>query len=175
MHDTHLEAYRKTKDLKHLAEAYLPFREGVFRMCMHYLKHAQDSEDAVVDIFLELREKVLKYGIDNFPAWLHTLVRNHCLKKLKKKARMWTVEENLFPELVESEYKHDQIDERLERLPEAIDSLGEKQRWCIVLFYLHRKSYKEIELEMGYTNMEVKSAVQNGKIKLKKLLESYEK
>ncbi len=139
-------------------------------MCMHYLKNAQDSEDAVVDIFLELRDKLRQHQVENFPAWLHTVVRNHCLKKLRKKARMWTVDESLLPELVESAYERDHIDELLDRLPPAIDDLDEKQRWCIVLFYLHGKSYREIEQEMGYSAMEVKSAIQNGKVKLKKIL-----
>ena len=168
-----LQAYRKSGDIKFLAQAYSCFQADVFRMCMYYLKHAQDSEDAVVNIFLEIRDKYLKYEIENFPGWLHTLTRNHCLKRIKAKARLWVVDESFLPELVESEYESDHIDRWLSELPEAIDALDTKQRWCIVLFYLHGKSYQEIEQEMGYTNMEVKSAIQNGKIKLRKILESY--
>lgn len=142
-------------------------------MCMHYLKHTQDSEDAVVDVFLELKDKTLKYEIENFPAWLHTLVRNHCLKKLKAKARILLLKENIPAELMESEEAEDHLDVLLEVLPDAIDELDETQRWCIVLFYLHGKSYKEIEKLRDCSPMEVKSAIQNGKIKLKKILKPY--
>jgi RNA polymerase sigma-70 factor, ECF subfamily len=168
-----LTSYRESQNLKHLVELFKPFEKGVFRMCMHYLKHTQDSEDAVVDIFLELKDKVLKYDIQNFPAWLHTLVRNHCLKKLKAKARILLVEGNIPDEHVESEENTDQLDRMLVALPAAIDELDERQRWCIVLFYLHGKSYKEIESLRDCSAMEVKSAIQNGKIKLKKILSSY--
>ncbi len=170
MEPNHLATYRKSQKLRHLVELYKPYEKRVFRMCMHYLKHTQDSEDAVVDIFLELKEKTLKYDIQNFPAWLHTLVRNHCLKKLKVKARKLLLEENIPTKLVESTDTTDQIDRLLEALPEAIDALEERQRWCIVLFYLHGKSYKEIEKLQECSPMEVKSAIQNGKIKLKKIL-----
>ena len=164
--------YRATNDLNYLVELYQPYQQKVFRMCMHYLKHAHDSEDAVVDIFIELKDKLLKYDVDNFPAWLHTLVRNHCLKKLRKKGRILLTEDFFSAGLVESEWEEDQIDRWLERLPDAIESLDDKQRWCIVLFYLHGKSYREIEAECNFSSMEVKSAIQNGKIKLKKILES---
>ena len=167
--------YKQSGDLEDLASLYLPYKQRVFRMCMHYLKSAQDSEDAVVDIFLELKDKVLKYDIENFPSWLHSLVRNHCLKKLRTKARLIIVDENSAPERVESEYEKDQLDEWLEQLPDAIDGLDERQRWCIVLFYLHGKSYKEIEQLMHYSPMEVKSAIQNGKVKLRKILEENDK
>ncbi|RLD22048.1 MAG: hypothetical protein DRI69_02325 [Bacteroidetes bacterium] len=170
MEPNHLATYRKSQNLKHLAELFKPYELRVFRMCMHYLKHTQDSEDAVVDIFLELKDKVLKYDIQNFPAWLHTLVRNHCLKKLNAKARILLLEENIPTQLMESTDTTDQIDRLLEALPEAIDELDERQRWCIVLFYLHGRSYKEIEKLRHCSSMEVKSAIQNGKIKLKKIL-----
>lgn len=168
MESEHLKAYRNSHDLKKLVQLYKPYELNVLRMCMHYLKHAQDSEDAVVDIFLELKDKVLKYDIQNFPAWLHTLTRNHCLKKLKSKARILLLEETISKELVEFEESTDQLGRILEALPAAIDELEERQRWCIVLFYLHGKSYKEIELLRDCSAMEVKSATQNGKIKLRK-------
>lgn len=79
-------------------------------------------------------------------------------------------DENNVPEHVESDEDVNQVDRLLEALPAAIDELDERQRWCIVLFYLHGKTYKEIETLRNCTAMEVKSAIQNGKIKLKKML-----
>ena len=172
MKDSALTRYQQTRDLQYLAELYEPYRIKVFRMCMYYLKHAQDSEDAVVDIFLELKEKLLKYDVGNFDSWLHTLTRNYCLKKLRSKSSRIIDEDFFRLQNVDSQGSEDQVDEWLEKLPAAIDQLGDRQRWCIVLFYLHGKSYREIETQMNFSAMEVKSAIQNGKIKLKKLLES---
>ncbi|MDX1410246.1 MAG: sigma-70 family RNA polymerase sigma factor [Saprospiraceae bacterium] len=166
-----IQTYRESQDLSVLESLYRPFLPKVFRQCMHYLKHEQDSEDAVVDIFLELREKLLRYEVQNFPAWLHTVARNHCLKRLRNSGRILLTETFSEPGFMESGFETDQIDDYLARLPDAIDHLEERQRWCIVLFYLQGKSYREIESLMGYSPMEVKSGIQNGRIKLKKHLE----
>jgi RNA polymerase sigma-70 factor (ECF subfamily) len=166
----HLSSYRRSHNLKDLMSLYKPYQQRVFRMSMHYLKNMGDSEDAVVDIFLELKEQLLKHEVENFPAWLHSVVRNHCLKKLQKKARSMLAEVEFAPLRMESDRINDLSDRMLELLPRAIDNLSERQRWCIVLFYLQGKSYHEIEVLKGYTNMEVKSAIQNGKIQLEKYL-----
>ena len=168
-----LVKYRQSGDLRDLASLYKPYQQRIFRMCMHYLKDAGESEDAVVDIFLELKEALLRHEVQNFSSWLHSVVRNHCLKKLQKNARRMLAEAEFAPALVEFAEVEDQTNTLLGILPDAIDSLSERQRWCIVLFYLQGKSYREIEVLKGYTGMEVKSAIQNGKIQLKKLIEAH--
>ena len=60
--------------------------------------------------------------------------------------------------------------EHLKNLDGAIDSLEEKQKKCIRLFYLDEKSYNEVAEETGYTMNEVKSFIQNGKRNLKNYL-----
>jgi RNA polymerase sigma-70 factor (ECF subfamily) len=55
----------------------------------------------------------------------------------------------------------------------CLKQLPESQRKCLVQFYLHGKSYGQIELELGLSYKEVKSNIQNGKRMLrKKLLDS---
>jgi DNA-directed RNA polymerase specialized sigma24 family protein len=61
------------------------------------------------------------------------------------------------------------------------DSVGSemciRDRTCIVLFYIDRLSYEQIMTQTGYSFNEVKSYVQNGRRKLKLLMEqkqSYE-
>ncbi|MDX1476321.1 MAG: sigma-70 family RNA polymerase sigma factor [Saprospiraceae bacterium] len=168
-----LATYRASRDIQILGQIYKPFLPRVFRLCMHYLKHEQDSEDAAVDIFLELRGKLLKHEVQHFPAWLHTLARNHCLKKLRGKGRILLTSTFSDPERVESQPETDHLDEYLERLPDVIEMLEDRQRRCIVLFYLQGRSYKEIASLTGYSAMEVKSGIQNGRIKLKKMLDSH--
>jgi RNA polymerase sigma-70 factor (ECF subfamily) len=53
---------------------------------------------------------------------------------------------------------------------QSIMQLDGKQRVCIDLFYLQNKSYADIQSATGFTFMEVKSYIQNGKRKLKLLL-----
>ena len=75
-------------------------------------------------------------------------------------------------EINESE---DHISEYLEKLPEAIDQLEESQRRCIVLFFLHGKSYAEIEDLMGYDFKKIKSSIQHGKKNLSKIMTKNER
>lgn len=56
-------------------------------------------------------------------------------------------------------------------LEEAIGELNEDQRRCVTLFYLQKQSYQQIAGKTGYSLLQVKSYIQNGKRNLKILLE----
>lgn len=166
-----IRSFQKSNDLNVLADIFSRHRENIFNCCMYYLKNARDSEDACVDIFLELREKIPRHEIHNFPGWLHRLTQNHCRKKLRGKSKIILSELLPSHEKVKSESEMDHRDELFDLLPNAIDSLSDVQRWCIVLFYLHGKTYQEIESIKGYSFNQIKSAIQHGKKNLKKMLE----
>jgi RNA polymerase sigma-70 factor (ECF subfamily) len=53
----------------------------------------------------------------------------------------------------------------------AMKELNHGQRQCVTLFYLEKKSYQEISDETGFTLLQVKSFIQNGKRNLKILIE----
>ena len=56
-------------------------------------------------------------------------------------------------------------------LDEALKELNAEQQLCVTLFYLQKRSYTEIAAETGFSMMQVKSNIQNGKRNLKLLLE----
>ena len=56
-------------------------------------------------------------------------------------------------------------------LEEAIEELSAEQKLCVTLFYLQKNSYQQIIEKTGFTAMQVKSYIQNGKRNLKLLLE----
>ena len=55
-------------------------------------------------------------------------------------------------------------------LEEALEELNPEQKSCITLFYHHKKSYQQISEITGYSLLQVKSNIQNGKRNLKLLL-----
>ncbi|HJU45212.1 MAG TPA: sigma-70 family RNA polymerase sigma factor, partial [Chitinophagaceae bacterium] len=59
----------------------------------------------------------------------------------------------------------------LETLSASLQELSEEQKRCVVLFYLEKKSYQEIAGQTGFSLMQVKSYIQNGKRNLKILLD----
>ena len=162
--------YRSTKDLKTLATLYKRYDSKVFQTCMSILKNATDSEDACVDLFIELKEKLLKYQAENFGAWFYTLCRHHCLRILKYKAKVLLGNQEFITSSVNIEENTSHIDKWLEKLPLSIDALPHEQRDCIILFYLQAKTYREITEIRGYTHDQVRSYIQHGKKNLRKSL-----
>jgi len=49
--------------------------------------------------------------------------------------------------------------------------LNPEQQQCVTLFYLEKKSYREISDITGFTSLQVKSYIQNGKRNLRILIE----
>lgn len=168
-----LQAYKLTGNMDILAELYSPCMDNVYGVCMKYLENAEDAQDAVINIFEELIEKVKKYEIENFPGWLYQLSRNHCLMKLRKeKTRPRVVE---LPVMHFAEESH--LDAVLEKenkltlLEGCLQQLNEEQRQAVSLFYLQDNCYKEIEEKTGLEANKVRSFIQNGRRNLKICME----
>lgn len=56
-------------------------------------------------------------------------------------------------------------------LEKALDELNAEQKTCVTLFYLQKRSYQEIAEQTGFSLLQVKSHIQNGKRNLKILVE----
>jgi RNA polymerase sigma-70 factor (ECF subfamily) len=55
-------------------------------------------------------------------------------------------------------------------LEQAVNELNGPQKTCVTLFYLQKKSYQEIVEGTGFSLLQVKSYIQNGKRNLKLLV-----
>ncbi|HAN39360.1 MAG TPA: hypothetical protein DCQ29_10705, partial [Chitinophagaceae bacterium] len=55
----------------------------------------------------------------------------------------------------------------LQLLAQALNTLNEAQKICITLFYLQKQSYQQITDSTGFSLLQVKSYIQNGKRNLK--------
>ena len=64
-----------------------------------------------------------------------------------------------------------QHDITLDVMNESLKELNDEQQQCVTLFYMQKKSYQEIAEQTGYSMMQVKSHIQNGKRNLKILIE----
>jgi len=152
-----------------LLERYTLLLLGV---CMKYLKDETEAKDCVQQIFLKVLTEVGKYRIDYFKSWLYMVAKNHCLMKLRDKGKV-------VKELNENHASHSETDKNemlasektYDLLEEALKELGEEQRQCVILFYLKKNSYQQISEKTGYSQMQVKSYIQNGKRNLKILID----
>ena len=60
----------------------------------------------------------------------------------------------------------------LNKMMNAINELNAEQKECVSLFYLQKKSYAEIAAITGFSMMQVKSHIQNGKRNLRLMFEN---
>ena len=176
-------------DLGVLYDRYLP---EAFAVCRRYLAPPdEDAQDAAMQLFEHLVKVLRTHAPDNFPAWLHTTARNHCLMQLRARKRQGPSAGPLiltFPDAadvetaaarhrVDAEGAADAAEEaeaaetRLQNVEAALVQLPAAQRRCLELFYLEKKCYRDIATETGLELNLVRSHLQNGKRMLRRQLE----
>lgn len=146
----------------------------LFGVCMKYLKNEEQAKDAVQQIFLKVITELYKYKVDYFKSWLYMVARNHCLMQLRDKTGRVTkqIDESMPLEAEQIHAaKHVEKDQLLSHIDASLNDLTPEQKTCVTLFYLQKKSYTEIASITGFTPMQVKSYIQNGKRNLKILVE----
>ena len=143
-------------------------------VCMKYLKNEEEAKDSVQQIFLKAITELHKYRVEYFKSWLYMVAKNHCLMKLRDKpGRQTEIKEQMAvtPEEDNSRQEHLEKDHKLELMEQSLQELSNEQKQCVTLFYLEKKSYQQIAETTGFTMMQVKSHIQNGKRNLKILLD----
>ncbi len=145
-------------------------------VCMKYLKNEEDAKDCVQQIFLKIINELHKYKVDHFKSWAYMIAKNHCLMKLRDKGKLSAeLNEKIGPIIsneAEDKLNPDQKDYLLSKMENALSQLNEEQKRCIKLFYLEKKSYSEVAAATGFTMLQVKSHIQNGKRNLKLMIEN---
>ncbi len=166
-----ISRFRQSGDnewIGYLLQRYTVLLLGV---AMKYLKDRSCAEDAVQQVFYKALTHFPESEIQNFKGWLYVLMRNYCLQQLRE--RKYNVAGDGIQHLAAAEEQYEMLQQKeytLEQMNEALNELNEDQRRTVVLFYLHKMSYQQIMDRTGYSYMQVKSFIQNGKRNLKMLL-----
>lgn len=147
-------------------------------VCMKYLKNEEDAKDSVQQVFLKVINDLPKYKVVYFKSWLYMVAKNHCLMKLRDKGQVMTeINEQVLmatndeDAIVEAKEK----DHHLQHMEMALNELNSEQKLCVTLFYLQKKTYQQITEQTGFSVMQVKSYIQNGKRNLKIIMLSMSK
>jgi RNA polymerase sigma-70 factor (ECF subfamily) len=165
----HFYADHNNEWLGSLLERYTLLLYGV---CMKYLKNPEEARDAVQQIFLKAITELHKYEVSYFSSWLYMISKNHCLMTLRNRRRAVPVDIVAEPTLEIIDPDPLQSDRLLKELEEALKHLNREQKTCIRMFYLEKKSYQAVATETGFSLLQVKSYIQNGKRNLRLLLEN---
>lgn len=147
---------------------------------MKYLKDTDTAKDMVMQIFEKLLLELRNHEVANFKAWLYMVSKNQCLMYLRKEKTHKHVEllnsDDRDEEGVEIEDVGHPEDKEIKEmqllhLEDGMKVLNDQQKTCIELFYLQGKSYDEVAEITGYSMLQVKSYIQNGKRNLKIYME----
>ncbi|HUX84064.1 MAG TPA: sigma-70 family RNA polymerase sigma factor [Chitinophagaceae bacterium] len=170
-----LQRFRVDQDKDWIGILFLRYSHLLFGVCLKYLKNAEDARDGLQQVFLKVLSEMNRHQVNCFKAWIYQVTRNYCLMQIRKEADHRTVP------LRENQELEDLANEALERrrirevklnfLEIALQQLPAAQRDCLNLFYLEKKSYQQIAERTGQSLMQVKSHIQNGKRKLKLLVD----
>jgi len=173
-----IRLFRESEDSKYLGMMYQRYAMNMFGVCMKYIKNVDDSQDAVMEIFEKLHHDIKRHDIANFKSWILTVTRNHCLMILRKNGLQVEYKDEIEFEYGNSISDFDARNEaeakekKLNKMDICVQKLNDIQRLCIDMFYLQGFSYKEIEVKTQLSYKEVKTHIQNGKLNLKKCIES---
>ena len=154
-----------------LLERYTLLLLGV---CMKYLKNEELARDSVQQIFLKAITELQKYRVEYFKSWIYMVAKNHCLMQLRDKPGKNTIEvkDSIPAETDETDKESLLLNEKTyEYMGEALKELNAEQQLCVTLFYMEKKSYQQIAEQTGYSMMQIKSHIQNGKRNMRILIE----
>ncbi len=155
-----------------LLERYTLMLLGV---CMKYMRQEEEAKDCVQQVFVKIITELPKYKVEYFSSWMYTIARNHCLMRIRDRHghSPAALTDNMLTSWDDEGGKdtHMEKERRLELMTESLEELGKEQKSCVISFYLEKRSYQEIADSTGFTLMQVKSHIQNGKRNLKLLME----
>ena len=170
-----LDYFNDSQDSKWLGILLERYTLLLLGVCMKYLKNEEEAKDSVQQIFLKAITELKKYRVEYFKSWIYMVAKNHCLMKLRDRQGKVPAELNdkltATPDQATDSTALWQNDKTLDIMNESLKELNPEQQQCVTLFYLEKKSYLEISDRTGYSLLQVKSYIQNGKRNLKILIE----
>lgn len=158
----------------------------VFNLCLNYLLHQQEAEEAAQDIFVKIHAKLGSFeGKSSLKTWVYRIAVNHCLdilRQRKRQARLGIFRHLFFGgnenALEVPHFDHPGVlledREALESLLRTINQLPENQKTALILRYLDDLPPPEIAEIMGISLKAVESLLQRAKSNLEKKLATTE-
>jgi RNA polymerase sigma factor (sigma-70 family) len=136
-------------------ELYREYAGAIFRFCRRALPTREDAEDATMEIFMKLRDKLSQYDeTRSFSAWLYKVAANHCWDLLRRRRIRQDKEtgdvENVPLEHPDPSQLDRMIEQRTnEEVRRALSKLGARARMALVMRYYSDMSYDEIADALG--------------------------
>lgn len=137
-------------DQKDFAFVIKDIEMRLYRVARRILISHEEAQDSVQEIIIKIWErKEILAGAKNIEAYAMTMIKNHCLDRLKSKQANFIRLEDQFADsedtVEETLSAQNSIEERLRRVELAINQLTKKQRIIWQLRDVEGYSFEEIE------------------------------
>ncbi len=143
-------ARARTGDAEAWGDLYRHYAPAIFRFCRRALPTYEDAEDATVEIFMKVREKLASYDPERpFSSWLYKVAANHCWDLLRRRHTRQDLETGDVEQLPLPHPDPGQLTQLIEQqtargLRGALAQLPPRARMILVLRYYADLSYDEI-------------------------------
>ena len=79
-------ARARAGDAEAWGDLYREHAPAIFRFCRRALPTREDAEDATMEVFMKIRDKLNQYDASRpFSAWLYRVAANHCWDTLRRR------------------------------------------------------------------------------------------
>jgi RNA polymerase sigma-70 factor (ECF subfamily) len=143
-------ARSRAGDAEAWGDLYRQHAPAIFRFCRRALRTREDAEDATVEIFMKLREKLGQYDPERpFSSWLYKVAANHCWDTLRRRHTRQDLETNGVENLPLASCEPGQLSRLIEEqsaggLRAALTQLPPRARMVLTLRYYADFNYDEI-------------------------------
>lgn len=152
---TELIVRARTGDTQAWGDLYREYAPAIFRFCRRAMPTREDAEDATMEIFMKLRDKLAQYDQSrSFTAWLYKVAANHCWDMLRRRRVRQDKETEDVTEMPLEAPEPNQLEKLIEErtseeVRRALDKLGLRARMALVMRYYSDMSYDEIADALG--------------------------
>jgi RNA polymerase sigma-70 factor, ECF subfamily len=152
---TEAVARARAGDADAWGDLYREFAPAIFRFCRRALPTREDAEDATMEVFMKLRDKLIQYDeTRSFSAWLYKVAANHCWDLLRRRKIRQDKETDDVADVPLEHPDPNQLDRMIEQstneeVRRALAKLGARARMALVMRYYSDMSYDEIADALG--------------------------
>lgn len=155
-------------------EVYAAYADMVYSLCVQYLRHTQDAEDAAQRVFVKVYKKLPSYrGDAQVKTWIYRIAINQCLDIIRSQKSRMRIDHGS-AELVGTDWSHPGVlledQEAVKRIFDCIDQLPDTQKTALILKSIDRLSQQEIADVLEISIKAVESLLSRARSNLKKLL-----
>ena len=171
-------AQAKAGNAEAWGELYREYAPAIFRFCRRAMPTREDAEDATMDIFVKVRQKLSQYDATRpFSAWLYAVAANHCWDLLRRRKLRQDLEtgevENMPLEHPDPGQLEQLVQQRTsQEIRRAMDKLPSRSRMALVLRYYSDMSYDDIASTLGVRRTFVGVVLLRARHQLREILEA---